>query len=232
MRILIIEDEFNLADAISSKLKKEKYVVDISCDGEEGLYNALTGIYDLIILDIMLPSKNGFEILKEIRENNIDSKVLMLTAKANLDSKLEGFSYGADDYLTKPFYMDELIARVNVQLRKKNNNKNLDVIEFEDLSLNVRSAILTCTKTNETIEIVGKEFLILEYLMRNKKNIVSKDMLYDKIWGIDNDFESNNLEAYISFIRKKLKIINSKVTIKASRGLGYKLEVKNEKVNA
>ena len=128
MRVLIIEDEFNLSDAICSRLKKEKYTVDCSYDGEEGLYNAQSGIYDLIILDVMLPKMNGFEILKQIRSDNILSKVIMLTAKNELENKLEGFSYGADDYLTKPFHMEELIARVNVQLRKNNSKNNNDEI--------------------------------------------------------------------------------------------------------
>lgn len=230
MRILIVEDEFNLSDAICSRLKKEKYIVDCSYDGEDGLYNALSGIYDLILLDVMLPKKNGFDILKEIRSENIDSKIIMLTAKNELENKLDGFSYGADDYLTKPFHMEELIARINVQLRKNNNLKNKDEIEYEDLVLNINTAKLKCNTSNETITISGKEFLILEYLMRNKEQIISKDILYDKIWGLENEVESNNLEAYISFIRKKIKIIDSKVNIKALRGLGYKLEVGNEEI--
>lgn len=119
MKILIIEDEYNLADAISSVLKEEKYFIEINTDGEEGLNNALSGIYDLIILDVMLPHVNGFEILKKIRIEKIDTKVIMLTAKANIDDKMQGFNYGADDYLTKPFYMEELLARVILQLRKK-----------------------------------------------------------------------------------------------------------------
>ena len=228
MRILIIEDEFNLSDAICSRLKKEKYTVDCSYDGEEGLYNAQSGIYDLIILDVMLSKMNGFEILKQIRSDNILSKVIMLTAKNELENKLEGFSYGADDYLTKPFHMEELIARVNVQLRKNNSKNNNDEIEYADLILNVSTAKLMCKTSNDTMNISGKEFLILEYLMRNKEQIISKDILYDKIWGLENEVESNNLEAYVSFIRKKIKIIDSKVNIKAIRGLGYKLEVNNE----
>ncbi|MGM9877247.1 MAG: response regulator transcription factor [Bacilli bacterium] len=228
MRVLIIEDEFNLSDAICSRLKKEKYTVDCSYDGEEGLYNAQSGIYDLIILDVMLPKMNGFEILKQIRSDNISSKVIMLTAKNELENKLEGFSYGADDYLTKPFHMEELIARVNVQLRKNNSKNNNDEIEYADLILNVSTAKLICKTSNDTMNISGKEFLILEYLMRNKEQIISKDILYDKIWGLESEVESNNLEAYISFIRKKIKIIDSKVNIKAIRGLGYKLEVNNE----
>ena len=228
MRILIVEDEFKLADIIASRLKKEHYTVDISTDGEEGLYNALTDIYDLIILDVMLPKLNGFEILKEIRNKNINSKVIMLTAKAMLDDKLTGFESGADDYVTKPFHIEELVARINVQLRKKSNRVNTDYIEYSDLKLNIKNSTLTCTTTNESIELVCKEFLLLEYLINNSNQIVSKDILYDKVWGLDNEIESNNLEAYISFIRRKINAIGSIVRIKAIRGLGYKLEVSNE----
>lgn len=225
MRILIVEDEFNLADAILNRLKKEKFSVDICTDGEDGLFSALSGIYDLIILDVMLPRRNGIEILENIKKENISSKVIMLTAKSDIDSKLNSFDKGADDYLTKPFHMEELIARVNLQLRKDNSS---DEIVYEDLSLNIRTANLKCLSSNLNIEIMKKEFLLLEYFMRNPNVVISKDNLYDKVWGFDNSVESNSIEAYISFIRKKFKIIDSKVNIKAVRGLGYKLEVIDE----
>ena len=225
MRILVVEDEFSLADIIATKLRKEKYNVDISLDGEDGLDKTLSDIYDLIILDIMLPRVNGIEILKEIRNNNIDTKVIMLTAKSSLDDKLIGFENGANDYITKPFHIEELIARVNVQLRSNEKNINKDILKVGDIELNVRTSAITCTKNNESINISYKELMILEYLMNNSNQIISKEQIYDKIWGIDTDFESNNLEAYLSFVRKKLKIIDSDVTIKAIRGMGYKLEV-------
>ena len=225
MRILVVEDEFSLADIIATKLRKEKYNVDISLDGEDGLDKALSDIYDLIILDIMLPKVNGIEILKEIRNNNIDTKVIMLTAKSSLDDKLIGFEKGANDYITKPFHMEELIARVNVWLRSNEKNINKDILKFGDIELNVRTSTITCTKNNESINVSYKELMILEYLMNNSNQIISKEQIYDKIWGIDTDFESNNLEAYLSFVRKKLKIIDSDVTIKAIRSMGYKLEV-------
>ncbi len=228
MRILIIEDEFNLADVIASRLKKEKYAVDIFCDGEEGLENALTNIYDLIILDVMLPTKNGFEILNEIKENNIKSKVIMLTAKTQLEDKLTGLNHGANDYVTKPFHMDELVARVNVQLRETNEEILKDYIEVGDLRLNIKTTNLLCTTTNESIDIICKEFLLLEYLMKNVNQILSRENIYEKVWGFESDAESNNLEAYLSFIRKKIKVIGSQVQIKAVRGLGYKLEVVND----
>lgn len=227
MRILIIEDEYNLADAIGDKLLKENYLVDIYQDGEEGLNEALTGIYDLIILDVLLPSENGFEILKEIRKNNIQSKVIMLTAKSMLDDKLEGFSLGANDYLTKPFHIEELLARVNVQL-KGTSEENKDIIKYNDLELNTKTSKLTCTKSNESVELVCKEFMLLEYFINNKEQVLSKEQIYDKVWGVYNEIESNNLEVYLSFIRKKLKAIDSNVNIKSLRGLGYKMEVKDE----
>ena len=225
MRILIVEDEFNLADVISSRLKKEKYAVDIFCDGEEGLESALTNIYDLIILDVMLPKINGFEILNKIREKNIKSKVIMLTARTQLEDKLTGLNTGANDYVTKPFHIDELVARVNVQLR--NNDKEIpkDYIETGDLRLNIKTTNLLCTKTNESIDIVCKEFLLLEYFMRNPGQTLSRENIYEKVWGFESDAESNNLEAYLSFVRKKIKVIGSNVQIKAIRGLGYKLEI-------
>lgn len=225
MRILIIEDEFKIADVIASRLKKEQYVVDIFGDGEEGLDNALTNIYDLIILDVMLPKVNGFKILEEIRKEKVEAKVIMLTAKSMLEDKLTGFNNGANDYLTKPFHIDELIARVNAQLRANNNQIIKDYIEVGDLKLNIKTTTLSCTTTNESIEVVCKEFLLLEYLMRNANQVISKEQIYDKVWGLDNEIESNNLEAYISFIRKKIKAIGSEIQIKAVRGLGYKLEV-------
>ncbi len=228
MRILIIEDEFNLADVISSKLKKENYIVDISCDGESGLENALTNIYDLIILDIMLPKINGLEILKRIRTEQIKSKIIMLTAKSQIEDKLEGLNNGANDYITKPFHIDELVARVNVQLRNTPIDISKDYIEAGDLRLNLKTTCILCLKTNETIDIMCKEFQILEYLMQNKGRTISRESIYEKVWGFESDAESNNLEAYLSFIRKKIKFIGSKVQIKAVRGLGYKLDCKEE----
>ena len=225
MRILIIEDEFKIADVIASRLRKEQYIVDMFGDGEEGLDNALTNIYDLIILDVMLPKINGFKILEEIRKEKIDAKVIMLTAKSMLEDKLTGFNNGANDYLTKPFHIDELVARVNVQLRTNNGHPIKDYIEVGDLKLNIKTTTLSCTTTDESIEVICKEFLLLEYLMKNANQVLSKEQIYDKVWGLDSEIESNNLEAYISFIRKKIKAIGSKTQIKAIRGLGYKLEV-------
>ena len=225
MRILIIEDEYNLADAVASRLRRDNYIVDINTDGEEGLDNALTNIYDLILLDVMLPSINGFDILKEIKNEKINSKVIMLTAKSMLDDKLTGFDYGANDYITKPFHIEEVAARVNAQLRNNDNVTQKDYIEIGDLKLNNNKSTIECTRTSEEIEIICKEFQLLEYFMQNPNRILSRDQIYDKVWGMDNESESNNLEAYISFIRRKLKAIGSTASIKAIRGMGYKFEV-------
>ena len=223
MKVLIVEDEKSLAELVADRLRKEKYDVDVSYDGEDGLYNALMDVYDLILLDIMLPGIDGIEILKKIRKNNIKSKVIMLTAKSELEDKLLGFSEGAIDYISKPFHIDEVVARVNAQLRI---NKN--IIEFGDLILDLETSDIINKNNGESINIINKEFQLLEYFMSNPNRVLSKDLIYDKVWGLDNDLMSNNLEAYLSFIRKKLKLINSSVQIKSLRNLGYRMEYKDE----
>lgn len=220
MRILVVEDEHSLADLVADRLKKERYVVDISYDGEDGLYNALSGIYDLILLDVMLPKKDGFEILREIREEGITSKVIMLTARGELDDKLKGFSEGANDYVPKPFHIDELIARVSAQLRTEKTVK--DSIELGNTILDFKIPAIINKDTEESIKINNKEFQLLEYFMMNPNQVLSKEVIFDRVWGMDNDSLSNNLEAYISFVRKKLKAIDSDVTVKAIRNMGYK----------
>ena len=222
MRILLVEDEHSLADLVADRLKKERYVVDVSYDGEEGLYNALTGIYDLILLDVMLPKKDGFEILREIRSEGITSKVIMLTARGELDDKLKGFSEGANDYVPKPFHIDELIARVSAQLRTEKTVK--DSLEMGNTLLDFKAPAIVNKETGESIKINNKEFQLLEYFMMNPNQVLSKDQIFDRIWGMDNDSISNNLEAYISFVRKKLKVLDSDVTVKAVRNMGYKIE--------
>ena len=229
MKILIIEDEFNLADAIASMLKKEKYSVEIRTDGEEGLEEALSDVYDLIILDVMLPHINGFDILKEIRKESINSKVLMLTAKNTIDDKLIGFTSGADDYLTKPFHMEELMARVNVQLRKSNNISS-DIMKLGDIALNIKTMELSNINENHKVKIIGKEFQLLELFINNPNRVMEKEQLFVKIWGYDTECDINTLEAYISFIRKKLKLIKSNIKLKAIRNMGYVLEVDDEEV--
>ncbi len=229
MKVLIVEDEYNLADVIRERLEKEKLIVDIATDGEEGYYYAATGVYDLIILDVMLPNMSGFEILNKLREENVTSKIIMLTAKSMLEDKLNGLENGADDYLTKPFHMDELVARINVQLKRNVKNQK-NVLTFGDLELNTTTLKVTCTKTNEAVELIKKEFQLLEYFINNPNQVLSKEQIYDRVWGLDNEVESNNLEAYLSFVRKKLRAIDSTVIIKSVRGMGYKIEYGNQEV--
>ena len=226
MRILLVEDEYALAELVSERLRKERHTVDISYDGEDGLYNALTGIYDLILLDIMLPKKDGISVLKEIRKEGIQSKVIMLTAKGELSDKLKGFSEGANDYVPKPFHIDELVARVNAQLRVEVAVK--DSLEFGDIVLDYKTPAVESKKSGESIKINNKEFQLLEYFMMNPNQVLSREMIFDRVWGMENDSMSNNLEAYLSFVRKKLKLLESSVTIKSIRNMGYRMETINE----
>ena len=227
MNILIIEDEYSLADAIAETLKSERFNVNIKTDGEEGEDEALTGSYDLILLDVMLPKKNGFYILKTLSEQKIKTPIIMLTAKSEMADKLNGLENGADDYITKPFAMRELMARIKVVLKRTNNLENTDYLEYGDLSLDLKNAKLKCN-SNE-IQISGKELELLEQLLINKNQISSRESLAERIWGYESDAEYNNVEVYITFIRRKLKLIDSRVNIKAVRGVGYKLEVRDDK---
>ena len=228
MNILIIEDEKMLADVIRVSLENNNYQVEIEGNGEEGYYKALSDTYDLIILDVMLPDMDGFTILKKLREDKINTKIIMLTAKSTLDDKLEGLENGANDYITKPFHIEELIARVNIQLKGSSSKTNKDILSYEDIELNLKTSYLSCINNNNKVLLVNKELLLLEYLIVNKDLILSKNQIYNKIWGLDSEIESNNLEVYLSFIRKKLKAIDSKVNIKSLRNMGYKLEYKDE----
>ena len=226
MKILIIEDEYSLADAISETLKKENFMTNIITDGEEGENEALTGVYDLILLDIMLPNKDGFKILDSLQKAKIETPVIILTAKSEIYDKLNGLENGADDYITKPFHIKELVARIKVVLKRKTDVRDLSIIQYEDLSLNLRNGKISCQ--NNEITINGKELELLEILMINKNQAVSRELLADKIWGYNSDAEYNNVEVYISFLRKKLKLLKSKVEIKTVRGIGYILEVQND----
>lgn len=228
MRILVVEDKKALADIIGERLESEGFTVDVVYDGEEGLYCSVSGVYDLIILDIMLPGIDGFEVLNELQKNKVSSKVIILSARSGLNDKLKGLQNGADDYVVKPFHLDELVARVELQLKDKTSTID-GSISFGDIELNTKKCILKCTKSKDTFELVKKEIEILEYLMRNKDQVLSKQQIYDKVWGVDGGGESNNLEVYLTFIRRKLKAVGSKTTIKAARGIGYKLDYKNEK---
>ena len=226
MNILIIEDEYSLADAVAETLKSENFSVCIKTNGEDGEDEALTENYDLILLDVMLPKKNGFEILRYLRQEKIKTPIIMLTAKSEIDDKLNGLEHGADDYVTKPFSTRELMARIKAVLKRTNNIEDTECLEYGDLTLDVKNAKLKC-KDNE-IQISGKELELLEQLLLNKNQISSKESLVDRIWEYESDAEYNSVEVYITFIRRKLKLIDSKVEIKAVRGIGYKLEEKND----
>lgn len=226
MKILIIEDEYSLADAISETLKKENFIVNIVTDGEKGENEALTNVYDLILLDIMLPNKDGFRILESLRCEKNDTPVIILTAKSEIHDKLNGLENGADDYITKPFHMKELLARVKVVLKRKTNIKDTNILEYSDLKLDLKTGKIIC-KENE-ISINGKELDLLEMLLLNKTQIIDRELLANKIWGYDSDAEYNNVEVYVSFLRRKLKLLKSNVKIKAVRGMGYKMEAEND----
>ena len=226
MNILIIEDEYSLADAVAETLKKDSFNVCIKTDGEEGEDEALTEKYDLILLDVMLPKKNGFDILRYLRQERIKTPVIMLTAKSEIDDKLNGLEHGADDYITKPFSMRELMARIKAVLKRSNNIEDTECLEYEDLVLDIKNAKLK-SGDNE-IQISGKELELLEQLLLNKNQIISKETLIERVWGYESETEYNNVEVYTTFIRRKLKLIDSKVNIKAVRGIGYKLEAIND----
>lgn len=225
MKILIVEDEYKLADAIADSLQSIHYDAEIAADGVTGAEKACSGLYDLCILDVMLPGKNGFEILEEIRRMQPEMKVIMLTAKGELEDKLRGLNNGADDYMTKPFHMEELAARVNLQLKRKNSEDH-ELLRFGNMALNRKNGTLENTETLESLPVSGKEFSLLEYFLEHPQQILSREQLYNKVWGWDNTIESNNLEAYLSFLRKKFRLLKGNITIKANRGLGYRLEEK------
>lgn len=222
MRILIVEDEKALAEALGQILVKNNFSVDIVFDGEAGLDYILSGIYDIAVLDIMLPKMDGISILKEVRKNKITTPIIMLTAKSEISDKVSGLDNGADDYLTKPFETQELLARIRALLRRKGESLGSNDISFGDITLNLGSCQLTGDK--KLIKLGLKEFQIMEMLMKNPGQIFTKEKLIEKVWGFDSDAEYNNVEVYISFLRKKINYLNSKVSIKTSRGLGYYLE--------
>lgn len=221
MRILVVEDEVSLADAITAILKKEHYFVDAVYDGRDGLDYALSGIYDLILLDIMLPKMNGLDVLKNIRSNKLSTPVMLLTARTEVNDKITGLDCGADDYLTKPFNKGELLARVRALTRRKGEIPSNELV-FGDITLNQNTYELICGGKN--VKLGAKEFKIMQMLMYAPRNIISKDEFIEKIWGYDSEAEYNSIEVYISFLRKKLGAIKSNIQIKASRGIGYYLE--------
>lgn len=221
MRILIVEDEVHLALALQAIMVKNKYTVDMVHDGENGLDYALSGVYDVILLDIMLPKMNGIDILKEIRKANIITPILLLTAKDEVSDKVRGLDHGADDYLTKPFSTEELLARVRAISRRKGEILE-DILKFSDISLNQKNYEISCE--TRAIKLSLKEFQITEMLFKNSNQIITKEQIIEKVWGFDKDTEYNNVEVYVSFLRKKFQYLNTKVQIKTVRGIGYILE--------
>lgn len=219
MRILIIEDEVALAEALQNIMQKNKYLTDVCHDGVSGLDCAMTGIYDVIILDIMLPKMNGFDVLRNLRISRIPTPVLLLTAKDEIADKVTGLDIGADDYMTKPFNTDELLARIRSLGRRNTGIVCENVLTFSDISLNLSTYELSCG--GNSLKLGLKEFCIMELFCRNGTAVLSKEQLIEKIWGYDSNAEYNNVEVYISFIRKKLLHLNSEVTIKTVRGVGY-----------
>lgn len=221
MKVLIVEDEIRLADALGQIMKEQNYHTDIVNDGIDGLYYGLTNEYDVIILDVMLPGMNGFQIVQKLRESRIKTPVLLLTARDDTSDKVKGLDKGADDYLTKPFIPEELLARIRA-LSRRQGDVFLDEMVFGDLSLDLSSNDLCCRE--KSIHLAFKEFEVLKLLMSNSGKIISKDTLITRVWGNDSDAEDNNVEAYISFLRKKLSFVGSQVEINTIRKVGYRLE--------
>lgn len=220
MQVLIVEDEERLADALGQIMAEEKYLADVVYDGQDGVDYALSGQYDVIILDVMLPRKSGFEVVKAIRTAGVDTPVIMLTAREDVRDKVMGLDCGADDYMTKPFAPEELLARIRA-LSRRQGEVVLEEMKYADLVLVLGTNDLRCKE--KSVHLSFKEFEILKILVANAKGIVSKEMLISKVWGCDSDAEDNNVEAYISFLRKKLLFVGSGVTIETIRKVGYHL---------
>jgi len=222
MRILIIEDEKNLANALGQILLEQKYMVDIVNDGQDGYDYAISNIYDCIILDIMLPRKNGYEICSNLRKNKISTPILMLTARDSISDKVKGLDLGADDYMTKPFSTDELLSRLRALTRRK-GEVILEQMEYDDIIFSLSSSELKSTKSVKSVRLSYKEAEILKLFLSSPQIIISKETLITKVWGYDYDIQENNVETYISFLRKKLSFVESKVSIISLKKLGYKL---------
>ena len=221
MRILVVEDEKDLNNIITKHLKKNNFSVDSVFNGEEALEYLDYGTYDLIILDIMLPKVNGYEVIKKLRENKNETAVLMLTARDSVEDKIKGLDLGADDYLIKPFDFGELLARIRALVRRKYGNTS-NTMEIDDLCIDI--AKKTVVRGGKNIELTGKEYEVLEYLIQNKGHVLSRDKIRDSVWDYGYEGESNIIDVLIKNIRKKIDIGNSKQLIHTKRGLGYVLK--------
>ena len=222
MRVLIVEDEVRLAEALGQILAEQKYSTDIVYNGEDGLHYALNGQYEVIVLDVMLPKRDGFEVVRELRNQKNATPVLLLTAKDEITDKVTGLDHGADDYMTKPFAPEELLARIRALSRRK-GDVFLEELTFGDLQLNLSTYDLS--RGAKSVHLGFKEFEILKILMANPKMVIPKEDLLTKVWGAESQAEDNNVEAYISFLRKKFFFLGSKVGIGTIRKVGYRLEV-------
>ena len=224
MRVLLVEDEKRMAQALCEILRQEKYDVDHCADGLEGLAAIEAGTYDLVVLDVMLPHKDGFSIAREARAKGIRTPILMLTAKSELDDTVTGLDCGADDYLTKPFRTRELLARLRALGRRSLRSAD-GALAFGDIELNRGASLLVCGENS--VRLSEKEFHILEYLIANAGQILTREQLAVKIWGYESDAEYNNVEVYMSFARKKLNFVKARTEIKAVRGVGYELRYRD-----
>lgn len=225
MKVLLAEDEKRMNRALCEILRQEGYEVTSVENGEDALYEVESGIYDLAVLDVMMPGMNGFEVAKKARKEGIRTPILMLTAKSELDDKVEGLDSGADDYLTKPFLTKELLARLRA-LGRRNLPTNDGSFTYEDLTLDVKAAVLKC-ENGQSVRLGEKELRILEYLIANQGQVLTREQIALKVWGYESDSEYNNVEVYLSFVRKKLAFVESKCEIKALRGIGYELRCRN-----
>lgn len=222
MRVLIVEDEVHLAEALTQILRKNNYTVDAVNDGEAGVDNALSNIYDLIILDIMLPKLDGITVLKKIRKEGLSTPVILLTAKGEISDRVLGLDSGADDYLPKPFATEELLARIRAIARRKGEVAQDNTLKFGDIQLTPDTLRLSCKE--KEVKLILKESELLELLISRKKSTSSKELIIEKLWGFDSEVEHNHVEVYISFLRKKLNHLCSSVKITTVRGVGYILE--------
>ncbi|MBO7360705.1 MAG: response regulator transcription factor [Clostridia bacterium] len=221
MKLLLAEDEKRMNRTLCELLKQEGYDVDSFENGEDAAYAAESGIYDVIVLDVMMPGLDGFRVAKRVREAGVTTPILMLTAKSELDDKVEGLDSGADDYLTKPFMTRELLARIRALVRRGMPFSD-GRLTYGDISLDIKQAILFCD-SGKSVRVGEKELRILEYLMANRGRVLSREQIALKVWGYDSETEYNNVEVYMSFARKKLSFVGSKCEIKALRGIGYEL---------
>jgi len=223
MRILIAEDERNLAEALSVFFEKNQFSVDTVFDGQAAYDYAVSGGYDAIILDVMMPRLDGVEVLRRLRAERIRTPVMMLTAKAQKDDRITGFNAGADDYLPKPFEPDELICRVRAMLRRAGDYKPT-ALTYADLTLDAAAGRLSCGE--QAVRLSGREFQVMELFLRAPQVVLSAERILERVWGWDSDAEINVVWVHISNLRKKLKNLGSRVSIYANRGMGYVLEVR------